>query len=283
MARVSWRRRLAHAITDRVLTPEQRRAVETIAVDDAGHGWDRFGMSSAGIGVALSTLRHLYDFYFRVESHGAHHIPASGPTIVAANHSGTLPLDGLMLWTDVLLNSNPARVPRPIADYFVPALPFVNILFSRGGMISGSRGNVHAALEAGELLLVFPEGVQGIGKSWSERYRLQRWTVGHAELALRHRAKVVPVAIIGAEEALPQAAKIRLRAFGIPYLPIPATPVPLPTRFRIHYGAPIDLSADFGPEAARDPAALTEAAARVHDAVEGLIATGLEEREAVFR
>ena len=172
MTSVSWRQSLARAVTGRVLTPEQRRTVEAVRVDDAGHGWDRFGLSTAGLGVALSTVRYLYDGYFRVQSFGAHHIPASGPTIVAANHSGTLPIDGLMLWADILLNSDPPRAPRPVADYFVPGLPFVNILFSRGGMISGSRGNVHAALEAGELLVVFPEGVAGIVKSWSERYRL---------------------------------------------------------------------------------------------------------------
>ena len=150
-------------------------------------------MSAAGVGVALSVTRHLYDHYFRVVSHGASNIPKSGPTIVASNHSGMLPSDGLMLWTDIVLQTDPPRVPRPIADYFVPSLPWVNILFARGGVIAGSRGNVHAALDAGELLMVFPEGVAGIGKPFAERYKLQRWTAGHVELAIptpgRHRAR----------------------------------------------------------------------------------------------
>ncbi len=281
---MSWRNKLAQRFTASVLTPQQRRHVAKVIVDDAGHGFDRFGMSRQGVGVGLSLFRHLHDHYFRVKSYGTHNIPASGATIVVANHSGMLPIDGFMLWSDILLNTDPPRAGRPVADFFVPALPFINTVFARGGMIAGSRGNVHAALEAGELLFIFPEGVRGIGKPYAKRYQLQRWTVGHAELAIRHRALVLPSAVIGAEEAWPQAMKLEgLRAFGVPYLPIPATPLPMPTRFHLHYGEPIALYDDYPPEAARDPAALREAADRVRDAVADLIARGLEARQGVFR
>lgn len=280
---MSWRSRLTRRFVSSVLTEEQQRHVAGVRVADAGHGFDRFGMSPQGVGVGLSLFRHLHDHYFRVKTYGAQNIPKAGATIVASNHSGTLPIDGFMLWADILLNTHPPRAGRPVADFFVPGLPFINTVFSRGGVIAGSRGNVHAALDAGELLLVFPEGVRGIGKPYSKRYQLQRWTVGHAELAIRHRALVVPAAVIGAEEAWPQATKIEaLRAFGVPYLPIPATPLPMPTRFHLHYGEPLALFDDFPPEAARDPEALQDAAGRVRDAVAVLIARGLELREGVF-
>jgi 1-acyl-sn-glycerol-3-phosphate acyltransferase len=266
-----------------VLTAAQREHVERLRLHDAGHGWDRFGASQAGVAVALSTVWHLYDRYFRVRSHGAEHIPRAGATLVVSNHSGTLPLDGMMLWADILLRTDPPRLPRAVADYFVPALPFVSTFFSRAGMVPGSRGNVRALLDQGELLLLFPEGVAGIGKRPSQAYQLQRWTVGHAELAIRHRALVVPAAVIGAEEQWPQLGRIEgLHPFGIPYLPIPATPLPLPVRYHIHYGEPLALHEGLAPEQADDPAVLRVAAERTRAAVAALVERGLAAREGVF-
>lgn len=103
--------------------------------------------------------------------------------IVALNHSGTLPFDALMTWADIVRRSEPTRVPRVVMDHFVPQLPFVGTVFTRGGGTGGSRGNLHALLEDGALVMVCPEGTRGIGKRFSERYTLQRWTPGHAEFA----------------------------------------------------------------------------------------------------
>ena len=88
-------------------------------------------------------------------------------------------------------------------NHFVPALPFIGTIFARGGMVGGSRGNVRALLEAGELLMIFPEGTPGIIKPFHKRYQLQKFRVGHAELAIRHQVPVIPVGIVGAEEQLP--------------------------------------------------------------------------------
>ncbi len=274
---------IAQAFGKLMLTPDQRARAARVKVEDAGHGWDRFGASQQGVEVALGVVRHLYDYYFRVQSTGVQHVPTTGGAIVVGNHSGTLPLDGMMLWADILLKTDPPRFARPIADYFVPALPFVSTLFARGGMVNGSRGNVHALLDAGELLELFPEGVRGIGKPFAERYQLQRWTVGHAELAIRHRTPVLPVGIVGAEEQWPQLTKIDgIKMFGIPYVPIPATPLPMPVRYHIYYGEPIHLADDFAPEDADDPEALKEAAGRTKAAVAALLERGLSERKGLF-
>ena len=80
----------------------------------------------------------LYDKYFRCLSYGHENIPATGPAIIAANHSGNVPVDGLLIWLDVVRNTVPTRVARPIADHFVPSLPYIGTLFSRGGMVGGS-------------------------------------------------------------------------------------------------------------------------------------------------
>ncbi len=261
--------------------PESLERTKNLHFNDAGHGYDRFGMHPDFVAFGDALVSPIYEKYFRVKSYGAHNIPADGPAILAANHSGTLPVDGAMVWMDVLRNTNPPRVSRALADFFVSALPVVTTLFSRSGVVSGSRGNARALLESGELLMIFPEGVPGIGKPFSKRYQLQKWTKGHCEMAIRYRAPVVPVAVIGAEEQMPQIASIPMPE-PIPYLPIVATPFPLPVRYHIHYGEPIPFQEEFSPSDADDPEIVANAAARVKAAVAELIEKGLEMREGVF-
>ena len=276
-------RRLNIAPLARLRTPRHlhERAMR-VRVDDASHGFDRFGMSQAGIARALGVTRFFYERWFRVTSHGIENIPADGAAVLAANHSGTLPFDAMMLWNDVVRQTEPPRAARVVMDHFVNLLPGISILFTRGGGFGGSRGNMHALLDAGELVVVFPEGVRGIGKPYGKRYQLQRWTEGHAEMAIRHQAPVIPVAVIGAEEQLPQIARLPIRAFGSPYIPVTATPVPLPVRYHIWYGAPIPVD-EYAPDQADEPAAVAALAARVKGAVASLIHAGLAQRGGVFR
>lgn len=267
----------------RLITPTRLRARAAAAQLELGpHGYDAFGMSRDGVAFGAGLSRWLYEAWFRVRSHGAENLPNEGAAILACNHSGTLPLDGLMLWADVLRNTEPPRVARIVTDHFVAGLPWVGTIFERAGAFGGSRGNTHALLSAGQLVGVFPEGVRGIGKPFSERYRLQRWTEGHAEMAIRHRIPVVPVAVVGAEEQMPQLARIPIRLFGSPYIPVTATPFPLPVRYHIYYGAPLHLYDGLEPDAANDPDVVSAAATRTRDAVAALIARGLSERRGVF-
>lgn len=247
--------------------------------DDAGHGYDVFGLHPPTLSRALSLMRPLYDRYFKVGTEGAHHIPDSGPVIVAANHAGVLPLDGMLLGMNIDLESE--RTARVVADQFVPLLPLIGTFFSRLGAVTGSRANLRHLLEAGELVVVFPEGVTGTGKDPRDRYQLQEWRVGHAEFAIRHRAPVVPAAIIGSEEAWPLWFKLEgLHLFGAPYVPVPRTLLPRPVPFCIHYGEPLALHQGLEPEAADDPEIVGEAAGQVRDAVAELIERGLEQRAA---
>jgi 1-acyl-sn-glycerol-3-phosphate acyltransferase len=254
--------------------------IDELHLNDAGSGYDVFGMHRRGVAGALALTRFLYRTWFRVTSHGAEHIPAVGAGILAANHSGLLPFDAAMLYHDVLANTQPPRVARPVADYFVPLLPFVSTLFARAGVVGGSRSNVERLLEDGELVMIFPEGTKGIGKRWAQRYQLQEWRVGHVEMAMRHRAPIVPVAVVGAEEGWPQLARLdSFHLFGAPFLPIPATPVPLPVHYHIHYGEPLLLHERYDGE---DPSAVAAASAEVKRVVQALIAEGLASRAGVF-
>jgi 1-acyl-sn-glycerol-3-phosphate acyltransferase len=266
----------------RRLAPELLERVRAFPLRDEGHGFDRFGLSRDGVARALAITAPLYERWFRVVSRGIEHLPHQGPAILAANHSGTLPFDAMMVWADVARRSLPARIARAVTDTFVAGMPLVNLLFTRGGAIGGNRANVETLLEGGELLLVFPEGVPGISKPFRERYRLRPFRVGHAELAIRFGAPVVPVAVIGAEEQMPLLTSIRgVRLFGSPIVPVPLVPAPLPVRYHIHYGEPIALGAR--PADADDPAVVRAAAERVQAAVAALVANGLRERQGIFR
>lgn len=276
---------IARALAHSMLSQPLKEHLEQLHFRDAGHGYDAFGLHPDYVGFGLGLTRWPYEKYFRVISHGIENLPTEGSAVVAANHSGNIPIDAMMLWHDVLRQTNPARVARGIADHFVPSLPFIGTLFARGGMVGGSRGNARVLLEAGELLMIFPEGVPGIIKPWSQRYQLKKFRVGHAELAIRHGAPIVPVGIIGAEEQLPSMLSSRRlgKYVGIEAVPIPMVPVPLPVRYRIYYGEPIPVHQEYPSSAADDPTVLKSVAKRVQNAVAELIEQGLAERDGVFK
>jgi 1-acyl-sn-glycerol-3-phosphate acyltransferase len=259
------------------------RIVRVAPFHDEGRGYDVFGLDPRVLASVVSAAAPVYERYFRVDSVGAERIPATGPAILVANHAGVLPVDAAMLCLDVLRRTEPPRIPRAVGDHFIPRLPLVSSLFARLGVVSGTRANVRRLLEGDELLVIFPEGVTGPSKPFRDRYAIQRWSVGFAELAIRYRAPVVPVAIIGAEEAWPRLAKLPLRMFGVPYLPIPASPIPLPARIHVRYGAPLALHDGRVAMDAEDPEIVAAAAATTRRVVESLMAEGLEARAGVFR
>ncbi|TMQ03083.1 MAG: acyltransferase family protein [Deltaproteobacteria bacterium] len=247
-----------------------RPAVALRGFHDEGHGFDMFGLHPPTLRRSLALGGPLCDRYFRTRSYGIEHVPRDGAAILVANHGGALPVDGTLLVLDV--DRKTGRIVRPIADRFVPALPLVSTWFARTGAVVGTHANVSRLLARGELIAIWPEGAAGIAKPARDRYQMKTWQVGHAELAIRYRAPIVPVAIVGAEEAWPVLGRIRgFRRFGVPFLPVPFLPVPLPLRHAIYYGAPIALHDELPPDAADDPGVVARAAARVRLALSELL------------
>lgn len=271
------------ALARRLFSRGEWEHLAELRVADEGYGYDAFGAHPAWMRLGYAALKPLYELWFRVSSTGTLNLPDEGPAIVVANHSGALPFDAMMLACDVGMKTDPPRALRVAVDHFVPRLPLVSTVYWRVGAIGGSRENVRHLLERGELVGLFPEGVRGIGKTFSERYRITTWHEGHAELAIRHRVPVIPAAVIGAEEQMPQLGRLPLpRRFGVPYLPVTLTPFPLPVKYHIYYGEPLDLYSDTRPEDSRDPELVHTRATRTRDAVVDLIGRGLSERTGVF-
>jgi len=221
----------------------------------------------------------LYDRYFRVTVDGADHVP-SGAVILVANHSGALPLDGAML--HLALRRERADLPdaRWLMEDQVFHAPFVGVLANRLGAVRANPENATRLLEEKRPVAVFPEGIQGISKRFGQRYQLKRFgRGGYVKLAVRLKVPIVPVAIVGAEESMPLLARLPGGLFGLPYLPI--TVPPLPARWHIRFGAPIDLSQ--APENAEENLAwVAHTNDRTRETIEGMLTAMLRDRTSVF-
>jgi 1-acyl-sn-glycerol-3-phosphate acyltransferase len=267
---------------ERFLGNETRRRI-TALLDglSASGAYDRFGLSSETLRRTLPLVYALYRFYFRVRSQGHENLPSEGPAILVSNHGGLLPFDGAMTVLDVFLHTDPPRLPRAIVDRWAGTLPYVNVFFARVGQVIGTRENFSTLLDDGELLLEFPEGIEGIRKPIHQRYRLQSFHVGFMEHALRARVPIVPVAILGSDDQAPILYDVKplARRLGLPTAPItPTFPwfgpmglLPYPVGYRITYGEPIPVHERFGPEAAEDGRLVQSLVAQVRRSVQQLL------------
>ncbi|ELP66684.1 lysophospholipid acyltransferase family protein [Streptomyces turgidiscabies] len=242
--------------------------------------------------VLMSMVRPLYEKYFRVEVKGIENIPAEGGALIVANHSGTLPLDGLMMQVGVHDNHPAGRHLRLLAADLVFMLPVVNELARKAGHTLACAEDAERLLERGELVGVMPEGFKGIGKPFSERYKLQRFgRGGFVSTALRQGAPIIPCSIVGAEEIYPMIgnAKTLARVLGFPYFPItptfpwlgPLGAVPLPTKWTIQFGEPIRTDG-YPPEAAEDPMLMFNLTDQVREQIQHTLYKLLVQRRSVF-
>lgn len=281
-------RRLVRRLVEALDGDEGLERLEAMAFSDAGFGFDHFGLERESMWTAYLALRQVYRRWFRVRSRGHEHLPTQGAAIVAANHSGLLPFDGAMLTVDLLERLSPPRPMRSVVDHFAFALPYVGLFMQRTGQVTGTTRNAADLLRGGELMLVFPEGTKGIVKPYREKYRLRPFNVGFVELALEHRAPIIPAAVVGAEEQAPIlfGSKALGKRFGMPIFPVtPTFPlfgplglIPYPSRYYLVYGEPLRLFEEHPPEAARDPDLLRSLADRVQGRVAALIDEARAER-----
>lgn len=279
------------------MTAWEARAAETLAFlrrrISGDYTSDEFGFDRDFADHVLFPIeRLLYEHWFDISVEGLEHVPDAGGALVVANHSGTLPVDALMMQV-ALYDHHPASRPlRLLAADLVYKLPVLGHLSRKAGHTLACPEDAHRLLGNGELVGVFPEGFKGVGKPFAERYELQRFgRGGFVSTAIRARVPIVPCAIVGAEEIYPKIGDFRALAklFGLPYFPLtptfpwlgPLGMVPLPTRWIIAFGIPIRTES-MDPDSADDPHVVATLTADVRQTIQNHVDELLEKRGPAF-
>jgi 1-acyl-sn-glycerol-3-phosphate acyltransferase len=237
-----------------------------------------------------AAIRPIAQKWFRVEVRGAENIPADGGALVVSNHSGTVPVDGLV--TGVSIHDHTGRHLRPLGADLVFRLPIVGELARKGGATLACNEDAERMLRGGELVGVWPEGFKGIGKPYSDRYKLQRFgRGGFVSAALRTGVPIIPTAVVGAEEIYPLVGNLPslARLLGVPYIPItpffpllgPLGLVPLPSKWLIEFGEPIRTDT-YDDGAADDPMLVFNVTDQVRETIQQTLYSLLMQRRSVF-
>jgi 1-acyl-sn-glycerol-3-phosphate acyltransferase len=263
----------------------RRRVTGDYAVDE--YGFDQEVTER----FLMATLRPIAEKWFRIEVRGAENIPAEGGALVVSNHSGTVPIDGLM--TMVSIHDHTGRFLRPLGADLVFRLPFVSTLARTSGATLACSEDAERMLSGGELVGVWPEGFKGIGKPYAERYKLQRFgRGGFVSAALRTGVPIVPLSVVGAEEIYPLVGNLPslARLLGLPYIPItpffpllgPLGLVPLPSKWLLEFGEPIRTD-ELEEGAADDPMLVFNVTDQVRETIQQTLYSLLMQRQSVFR
>ncbi|CAM3637215.1 lysophospholipid acyltransferase family protein [Nocardioides zeicaulis] len=274
-----WERRLAE-----LMAFVRRRLEGDYEVDD--YGFDRELTER----FFMTALRPVAEKWFRLEVRGLENIPAEGGALVVSNHSGTVPVDGLM--TMLTVHDHAGRFLRPLGADLVFRLPVVSSLARKSGATLACNEDAERMLSGGELVGVWPEGFKGIGKPFSERYKLQRFgRGGFVSAALRTGVPIIPLSVVGAEEIYPLVGNVPslARLLGVPYIPItpffpwlgPLGLVPLPSKWILEFGEPIRTDSYDAAEA-EDPMLVFNVTDQVRETIQHTLFDLLRERDGVF-
>jgi 1-acyl-sn-glycerol-3-phosphate acyltransferase len=254
---------------------------------------DEWGFDEGFAEALYPLFEFLYDAWWRVDADGVRHVPAHGPGLIVANHAGALfPFDATMMTVAIMKRHPLPRWPRFMVLDWAFQLPFLSSFMRRGGGIPASPHNATRLLRENELVMAFPEGVKGPGKPFADRYRLQRFgRGGFVEIALRTGAPIIPTAVVGSEEIYPKIGESRTlaRMVGAPFMPItPTFPwlgplglIPLPSRWRIEFCEPIDVSMH-PPEAADDRRLVFDISEQVRETIQDRVYETLVKRRSTF-
>jgi 1-acyl-sn-glycerol-3-phosphate acyltransferase len=254
---------------------------------------DEYGFDEEFAEAVFPIWEFLYRRWWRVQVEGVSNVPGHGRALLVANHSGTIfPFDALMMGTAIQKEHPLPRWTRALVLNWAFDLPFVSYFMRRIGGVSANPANLGRLLGQDEPVMVFPEGAKGFGKPFSERYRVQRFgRGGFVEVALETGSPIVPVAVVGAEEIYPKLGESGALAklSGAPYVPItplfpmlgPLGLLPLPSRWRIEFLEPIDLSG-YGPGAGEDRSLVFDLSEQIREMVQEALYRGLVKRGSAF-
>ncbi|MBF0236956.1 MAG: acyltransferase family protein [SAR324 cluster bacterium] len=238
-------------------------------------GYDPWGYNEDRLRQFAKLGQWIYEKYFRTEAFGLENIPSQGRALIIGNHSGQLPMDGILVSIALLTNPHGSRVPRAMIERFFPTVPFLGNFLNEIGAVVGDPVNCIKMLQRDESVIVFPEGVGGSGKPWKKRYELQRFGTGFLKIAIETRSPIIPVGIVGCEETIPSLGSIDplARMLGLPYVPI-SLPVILPAKVYLHFGKPMMFEGD-----PTNETRLKEMVEEVKNSIRSLIQDGFDKRQ----
>jgi 1-acyl-sn-glycerol-3-phosphate acyltransferase len=253
---------------------------------------DDFGFDPKFTEALLPAFNLLYSYWWRVTVEGIHNVPAEGRGLLVSNHAGGgLPFDGAMMKV-ALLKRDPKRHLRILVLDWLMGLPYMADMMRSTGQALACKENATMLLERDEVVAVFPEGVKGMVKPFSQRYQLARFgRGGFVRIALRTGSPIIPVAVVGSEEIYPKIGNIPFvhKLIGAPFVPMtPTFPllglaglVPLPSKWHIEFCDPIDVS-QFGPDAADDRAFVLELSEQIRATIQERLQANLLKRSTPF-
>jgi 1-acyl-sn-glycerol-3-phosphate acyltransferase len=242
------------------------------------YGYDPWGFNIKSIEPFTAIGKFLVEDFFRVEAYGLKNIPPKGRLLIIPNHTGQLPIDAMILGYVLVTNPHAPRAAKGMMERLIPKLPIISSWFSQMGGVVGDPVNCQRMLESEETIMVFPEGARGISKPFKRRYQLESFGSGFMRLAMDHRTPIVPVGIVGFEEAIIQLGNIKplAKAMGIPVFPL-ILPMVLPSKVIIHFGNPMMFEGENATEAQ-----VRHNVEIVEDEIRRLIKMGLEKRKGIF-
>jgi 1-acyl-sn-glycerol-3-phosphate acyltransferase len=168
-----------------------------------------------------------YKYWFRAEIQGIENVPSSGGALLVSNHSGALPPDAAMIAKAIKEEHSHPRPLNITVEHFFKGYPGFSMLIPKIGCVAAHPANVQRLLyDEEQLVLVFPEGRKGTEKLYKDRYKLRRFgRGGFVEAAMRAGAPIVPVCVVGAEEAAPIFAQVSAlqKLTGLIYFPLTPT------------------------------------------------------------
>lgn len=253
---------------------------------------DAYGMDAEVVEMLRPIGGFLYRRWWRVNCEGIEHVPGNGGALLLANHSGMLPWDGIMIATAILEEHADPRLPRTLHQQWMSTIPFLAPALAALGQVPAVSANAERLLGQGELVSVFPEGSDSSLKLFRDRYRIRSFDAAdYVRAALRTGVPIIPVSVIGAEEAYPILANFdRLgKMLGLPYLPItpffpwlgPLGLLPLPSKWAIIFGAALETS-HLRPEDANDETVVTKLVESVRERIQNQLQHSLSERKSPF-
>jgi 1-acyl-sn-glycerol-3-phosphate acyltransferase len=220
---------------------------------------DPWGLKTDTVIQTVKYILPIYEKYFKVRLHGLENIPADDPFVAVSNHTGQIPIDGVMICMSFFLEPPKPVFLRSMVERFLVKLPFLGTFAAENGAILGDRRNCEFLLRQGESILVFPEGVRGISKPTKKYYQTQNFSQGFFRLAIKNRSKVLPIAVVGAEEMYPWVVQLPriAKLLNTPALPLPLTSfflgplslLPLPSPIDIYIGEEFDYPKTLNPQA----------------------------------